>query len=169
MDRRGTGERNSRTTRHSKAWRAHFVRTYTRVASAGVLILLIVGLAVVEASAADDAAKEASADMEFGYKAARRGYWQEALMRFEHANELTPGKPRILNNLAVAQEANGMYGEALLTYQTGLAIDPRNDALKRNYTRFQEFYASFIAPPEPGPGEEGAGSDEGAADAEKNN
>lgn len=135
---------------------------------AGVLILLVSGLAAVESFAADDAAKEASADMEFGYKAARRGYWQEALMRFEHANELTPGQPRILNNLAVAQEANGMYEEALLTYQTGLAIDPRNDALKRNYTRFQEFYASFIAPPEPEDGEKGGKGDKGAADAEEN-
>jgi tetratricopeptide (TPR) repeat protein len=137
------------------------------LAGAGVLILLVLGLAAVDALAADAAAKEASADMEFGYKAARRGYWQEALMRFEHANELTPGQPRILNNLAVAQEANGLYEEALLTYQTGIAIDPRNDALKRNYTRFQEFYASFIAPPEPGPGDDGAESDEGAADAEE--
>lgn len=141
--------------------------TYTRLAGAAVLILVVFGLAAVDGFAADAAAKEASADMEFGYKAARRGYWQEALMRFEHANELTPGQPRILNNLAVAQEANGLYEEALLTYQTGLAIDPRNDALKRNYTRFQEFYASFIAPPEPGPGDDGAQSDEGAADAEE--
>ncbi len=141
--------------------------TYTRLAGAAVLILVVFGLAAVDGFAADAAAKEASADMEFGYKAARRGYWQEALMRFEHANELTPGQPRILNNLAVAQEANGLYEEALLTYQTGLAIDPRNDALKRNYTRFQEFYASFIAPPEPGPGDDGAESDEGAADAEE--
>lgn len=168
MDRRGTGERNSRTTRHSRAWRAHFVSTYTRVARVGVLILLVLGLAAAEVVAADNPAKEASADMEFGYKAAKRGYWQEALMRFEHANELTPGQPRILNNLAVAQEANGLYEEALLTYQTGLAIDPKNNALQRNYTRFQEFYASFIATPEPGPGEEGAESDEGAADAEEN-
>jgi tetratricopeptide (TPR) repeat protein len=139
------------------------------VARIGVLLFLILGLTAVEVVvAADNSAKEASADMEFGYKAARRGYWQEALMRFEHANELTPGQPRILNNLAVAQEANGLYEEALLSYQTGLAIDPRNDALKRNYTRFQEFYASFIAPPEPEDGEEGGEGDKGAADAEEN-
>ncbi len=94
------------------------------------------------------ASKEAAADMEWGYKAGRHGYWQEALMRFQHANELTPDQPRILNNVAVAQEANGLYEEALLTYQEGLAIAPNNDALRRNYMRFQEFYATYIAPPE---------------------
>jgi len=95
--------------------------------------------------AGDGTKNEAEADMEWGYKAARRGYWQEALMRFEHANELTPNQPRILNNIAVAQEANGLYEQALLTYQTGLAIAPNNDALRRNYMRFQEFYTTYIA------------------------
>lgn len=99
-------------------------------------------------AAGDGAKKEAGDDMEWGYKAARRGYWQEALVRFQHANELTPDQPRILNNIAVAQEANGLYEQALLTYQTGLSIDPGNRALQRNYARFQEFYASYIAPPE---------------------
>ncbi len=86
--------------------------------------------------------------MEWGYKAARRGYWQEALMRFEHANELTPDQPRILNNIAVAQEALGLFEQALLTYQTGLTLAPGNGSLQRNYARFQEFYSAYVAPPE---------------------
>jgi Flp pilus assembly protein TadD len=94
--------------------------------------------------------KEAEAEMEWGYKAARRGYWQEALIRFQHANILTPNQPRILNNIAVAQEANGLYEDALLSYQTGLAIAPDSDALRRNYMRFQEFYNTYIAKPEEG-------------------
>jgi Flp pilus assembly protein TadD len=83
-------------------------------------------------------------------------------MRFEHANELTPGQPRILNNIAVAQEANGFYEMALLSYQEGLAIDANNNALRRNYARFQEFYASYIAAPE-------GVEDEGAEDAPTDN
>ena len=79
-------------------------------------------------------------------------------MRFERANQLTPNQPRILNNIAVAQEANGLYEMALLTYQEGLSIDPGNNALRRNYMRFQEFYSSYISPPEPG--EEKGGQDE---------
>ena len=83
-------------------------------------------------------------------------------MRFEHANELTPGQARILNNVAVAQEANGLFEMALLTYQEGLSLDPGNNALRRNYKRYQEFYASYIAPPE-------IADDEGGEDAQENN
>ena len=120
-----------------------------------MLAMLVAGAA----EAGSPAAKEAAADMKWGYKTARRGYWQEALARFVHANELTPAQPRILNNIAVAQEANGMYEEALLTYQEGLAIAPNNDALRRNYMRFKEFYSSYIAPPEESV-EQGGGGEE---------
>ncbi len=100
--------------------------------------------------AGDGSKKEAKAEMKWGFKAARRGYWQEALMRFERANELTPNQPRVLNNIAVAQEANGLFEEALLTYQTALTIDPGNRAANRNYSRFSEFYSSYVSPPEVG-------------------
>jgi Flp pilus assembly protein TadD len=120
-------------------------RLMTKVGAAFVVAVLSAAASV---TAGDSAKKEASAEMEWGYKAARRGYWQEALLRFEHANDLTPNQPRILNNIAVAQEANGFYEQALLTYQTGLTIAPNDSALQRNYKRFQEFYSSFIAPPD---------------------
>lgn len=132
------------------------------VATLVTLAMLVTGAVV----AGSPAAKEAAADMEWGYKTARRGYWQEALARFLHANELTPAQPRILNNIAVAQEANGLYEQALLTYQEGLTIAPNNDALRRNYMRFQEFYSSYIAPPEES-GDLGTGG-EGADDAQDN-
>lgn len=127
----------------------------------GALLVVVASTLAGTAVAGSANAKEAAREMEFGFKAARRGYWQEALMRFEHANELTPGQARILNNIAVAQEANGFFEMALLTYQEGLTIDPNNNALRRNYSRFQEFYASYINPPE------NAG-EEGAHDATKN-
>ena len=123
------------------------------------VLLAVVAAGAGEASAADNPKKEASLEMEFGFKSARRGYWQEALQRFERANELTPNQPRILNNIAVAQEANGLFEQALLTYQTGLAIDSNDKALRRNYARFQEFYASQIAPPERSPEEDDSDGD----------
>ena len=132
---------------------------------AGAAFVVAMALASTHVAAGDGAKKEAGAEMEWGYKAARRGYWQEALVRFQHANELTPDQPQILNNIAVAQEANGLFEQALLTYQTGLSIDPGNNALKRNYVRFQEFYASFIAPPE----DLKETGDKGEDDANKNN
>ena len=125
----------------------------------GTLMVLVASLVAGAASAGDPNAKESEAEMKFGFKVARKGYWQEALMRFERANELTPNQPRILNNIAVAQEANGLYEMEMLTYQESLALDPNNNALRRNYTRFQEFYASFVAPPEV------VTKDEGAKDA----
>lgn len=129
---------------------------------AGASLILAVTFSTGIAAAGDANAKEASAEMKWGFKAARRGYWQEALMRFEHANELTPNQPRILNNIAVAQEANGLFEMALLTYQEGLSLEPNNDSLRRNYMRFQEFYASYIAPSEPA-------AEEGGSDAQKDN
>ncbi len=128
----------------------------------GATLVLVAMISTGAAFAGDSNAKEASAEMKWGFKMARQGYWQEALMRFEHANELTPGQPRILNNVAVAQEANGLYEMALLTYQEGLSLDPNNNALRRNYMRYQEFYSSYIAPPE-------IADDEGGEDAQKNN
>ncbi len=113
------------------------------------MMVAVIGLLGPGHAVAGDGTKnEAQAEMKWGYKVARRGYWQEALIRFQRANDLTPNQPRILNNIAVAQEANGLFEDALLSYQTGLAIAPNNDALRRNYMRFQEFYNTYIAKPE---------------------
>ena len=131
------------------------LRLKKQLIKVGAALVLAAMISTGAAVAGDSNSKEASAEMKFGFKSARRGYWQEALMRFENANQLTPGQPRILNNIAVAQEANGLYEMALLTYQEGLALAPSNNALRRNYMRFQEFYSSYISPPEPGAEKEG--------------
>jgi len=128
----------------------------------GAALVLAAAISTGIAAAGNPNAKEASAEMKWGFKAARRGYWQEALLRFEHANVLTPNQPRILNNIAVAQEANGLFEMALLTYQEGLTLEPNNNALRRNYMRFQEFYVSYIAPPE-------TATEEGGEDAQEDN
>lgn len=137
------------------------MRKTKQLIKVGAMLALAAIIFTGAAFAGNPDAKEASAEMKWGFKAARKGYWQEALMRFEHANQLTPGQPRILNNVAVAQEANGLYEMALLTYQEGLSLDPNNNALRRNYSRYQEFYASYIAPPEIG--------EEGGEDAQEDN
>jgi tetratricopeptide (TPR) repeat protein len=108
-------------------------------------MVLCLALCVDAAMAGNPRAKQAGEEMEFGYKAARRGYWQEALERFELADELTPNEARILNNIAVALEANGRFEEARTTYQVALSIDPGNTRLQANYARFQEFFATFVA------------------------
>jgi Flp pilus assembly protein TadD len=130
--------------------------------------MVLTALAATEAVAGDRDQKEAKAEMKWGFKAAKRGYWQEALMRFENANKLTPDSPRILNNIAVAQEANGMFEEALLTYQTALTINSRDEALRRNYARFQEFYSTYVSPPDALAAAE-EDSEEGGDDASQGN
>jgi tetratricopeptide (TPR) repeat protein len=117
---------------------------------AGVaLVALAAGSSVAPVLAADKPAKQAEEQVNRGYRAARRGYWQEALFRFERANALTPNEPRILNNIAVALEASGRFEEALVAYQSALAIAPNDRVLRQNYSRFREFYDAQVAPPKP--------------------
>ena len=84
-------------------------------------------------------------EVAFGVKMAQRGLWNEALFRFRRAAELRPGDGKILNNLAVAYEAVGQYENALLAYQEAVKVDAANRELKRNYSRFIEFYQAFKA------------------------
>jgi tetratricopeptide (TPR) repeat protein len=107
----------------------------------GVMIALLVGLPTV--STAADAAPNLNKEIEFGVKMAQRGLWNEALFRFKRAAELRPGDSKVLNNLAVAYEAIGQYENALLAYQEALSADSANRELKRNYSRFVEFYQAF--------------------------
>jgi tetratricopeptide (TPR) repeat protein len=104
----------------------------------GIVVALMMGSSPVEAG--DSAKNQASQQMKWGFKAAKEGYWLEALDRFERANNLTPNQPRILNNIAVALEASGRFDEAKLAYETGLSISPNDRALRRNFSRFMEFY-----------------------------
>ena len=106
---------------------------------------LLLGSALLVASCASSGASAAGADrqLEFGVDMAQRGLWSEALFRFERAQRLDPNSFRVLNNLAVAYEANGRFDDALATYRRALALDPANRDLRRNYARFVEFYQSF--------------------------
>lgn len=85
-----------------------------------------------------------SADqLDFGVSMARRGLWSEALFRFKQANRVNPGDPRTLNNMAVAYEALGQFEQALNHYQEAIREAPTNRDLKKNYSRFVEFYRAF--------------------------
>jgi len=84
-----------------------------------------------------------SAQLNFGVSMAQKGLWSEALFRFEKAAQMAPNNANALNNLAVAEEALGHFDAALKHYQEALKLEPGNLALKRNYSRFIEFYQSF--------------------------
>jgi len=91
----------------------------------------------------------AESQLGFGVDMAKRGLWSEALFRFRQAEKEAPSNPRVLNNLAVAYEAVGLFEEALETYKAALKADPANRELRRNYARFIEFYQSFKPKEEP--------------------
>lgn len=97
----------------------------------------------------------ADGQIAFGVQMAQLGLWSEALFRFQQAEKLAPSDFRVMNNLAVAYEANGDFDRALTYYQRALAAQPANRDLRRNYSRFAEFYNSFRP--------RGEGAPEGAA------
>jgi Tfp pilus assembly protein PilF len=68
----------------------------------------------------------------------------------------------VWNNLAVAYEATGQFEQAREAYQRALRMQPDNRELRRNYSRFVEFYQSF-KPEEPAEAEAPAAA---GADAE---
>ncbi len=84
-----------------------------------------------------------AAQLEFGVEMAKRGLWSEALFRFKQAERANPNDPRILNNMAVSFEALGQFDKALDFYQRALKADRGNRDLRRNYSRFIEFYRAF--------------------------
>jgi len=84
-------------------------------------------------------------EIKAGYKAAKRGYWQEALMRFELAYKMDSSNPHAVNNYAVALEAVGRYEDAREMYEQAFRLGDSKIA-RRNFNRFQEVYESFLEP-----------------------
>lgn len=105
-----------------------------------VLILCLLSLLWIAASKSSE---KPESQLAFGVEMAKRGLWNEALFRFKQADRQDPGNPRILNNMAVAYEALGYFDKALEVYQEAIKGDPTNKDLKRNYSRFVEFYRNF--------------------------
>jgi Flp pilus assembly protein TadD len=91
----------------------------------------------------------AKGQVDFGVDMAQRGLWSEALFRFRQAERLGDNSAPVLNNIAVAYEALGLFDQAQTYYKKALDQDPRNTGVKHNYSRFVEFYQSF-KPDQPG-------------------
>jgi len=86
-----------------------------------------------------------SDQMEFGVQAAKKGLWREALFRWEKALKLSPGNPRILNNLAVAHETGGNFQKAEELYKEALRQSPGDRDIKQNYELFSAYYKELLA------------------------
>lgn len=103
----------------------------------------VVLVALTACSSSGTPGLSAKDEMRVGVEAGRRGYWQEALFRFERALAKQPANGELLNNLAVTQEALGRFDDALATYKDALKAEPKNQNIRRNYARFAEFYSSY--------------------------
>lgn len=133
----------------------------------GLVAGLLGAMVAAPSIAGDKVASEAKEELKFGLDAAKRGYWLEALSRFERANELVPGQPHVLNNIAVALEAAGRFEEALVTYETAREIAPNDSVLSRNFSQFKEFYDEYVAVKSPAEGDESGAEEQPTGAAEE--
>lgn len=108
------------------------------------LLPLLLLLALLP-STAPLARSKSSEQMEFGVQAAKKGLWREALFRWEKALKLSPGNPRILNNLAVACETGGDFRKAEELYREALSLAPNDGDIRLNYELFSAYYKELVA------------------------
>jgi len=105
----------------------------------GLSLLLVAGGACTSYSHPE----KASTQIAFGTSVAKKGMWREAAFRYQRAIDAEPNNARAHNNLAVALEAGGDFARALAEYKKALELEPNNDYIRRNYTRFAEFYSAY--------------------------
>jgi len=80
---------------------------------------------------------------ELAIRAARQGYWQEALYRWMQIARYRSDWAGIWNNLAIAMEATGRPEQALTFYRRALSMDPNNVVFRANYMRFRQLQQKY--------------------------
>lgn len=78
--------------------------------------------------------------LRFGTEMARNGNWREAKFRWEQALRQDAGDARLLNNLAVAEEALGAPDRARELFKQAAAADGRDSRIHDNQTRSALFW-----------------------------
>jgi hypothetical protein len=115
------------------------VTSLRRVAAAFALSALAVAAGACSSGSSHEAWRAENA---YGTEMARKGFWREALFRYEKAAHMHPDDPQVQNNLAVAYESIGDTSHALSAYKRALELAPQDAKIKRNYARFAEYYTS---------------------------
>jgi tetratricopeptide (TPR) repeat protein len=105
-------------------------------------LLVAVAAAGVPACSSSQESTEWKEQNTYGSHMARKGFWREALFRYEKAAALHPDSAEIQNNLGVAYESVGETSRALVAYKRALELAPQDQKIKRNYARFAEYYTS---------------------------
>ncbi len=103
---------------------------------------LAAGLATGSGCSSGRTDTSAAAEKAYGAEMARKGFWHEALFRFEKAARERPNDAELQNDLAVALEAVGETARALAVYRRALELAPNETHIRRNYARFAEYYTA---------------------------
>jgi len=84
--------------------------------------------------------------LRFGTEMARDGNWREAKFRWEQALKAAPSDPRLLNNLAVAEEVLGDPARAKARFDEALAAGPGDGRIQDNAVRSSIFWGRAAGP-----------------------
>lgn len=107
---------------------------------ARVQMLLLAGTLLLPGREASGGSEEQSETLRFAAEIAQRGDWREARYRWEQAARADAENPRILNNLAVANEVLGELDKARDLYTQALARARDDSRIKENADRAALFY-----------------------------
>jgi len=106
------------------------IRNSRRSVMVAVVVVLAASLALPMAGN-----KEQKQLLKFAARMAKDGNWGEAKYRWKRAAALDPENPFILNNIAVALEAEGEHEEAKGYYTEALSLSAGNDWIEDNALR----------------------------------
>lgn len=113
-------------------------RSVTVALRASAALAAVLALASCSSSPREDWKSQKS----YGAQMARKGFWREALFRFQKAATIHPEDAEIQNDLAVAYESLGETAKALTAYKKAIELAPNDPKIKRNYARFAEYYTA---------------------------
>ena len=110
----------------------------------GLVSLLVAASLAASVSGCSSAIRgtDWKAQKAYGVRMAKRGFWREALFRFQKAAAVHPEDAEVQNDLAVAYESVGETSNALSAYKKALELAPNESHIKRNYARFAEYYTA---------------------------
>jgi len=97
-------------------------------------------IALLVTASLGTAARAGSSPLAFAWEMAKGGNWREAKYRWELQLARDPDDARILNNLAVAQEALGQPEAARGTYARALAAAGGDRSIEANRQRCEQFW-----------------------------
>ena len=125
----------------------------------GGLAALLAALAAAPSPALSGAdADRRSELLRFAAEMAGNGDWREARYRWEKILAADPDDPRVLNNLAVANEVLGEPERAAALYEKALALSGDDERIRENANRAASF-SPRAASAGTGPGREGVGDE----------